>query len=446
MPVFLQLRTWKLGFKSLVLHPLRSLLTVLGIFIGTASVIWLLAIGEGISAKAQEQIAQLGADNIILRSVQPVGKGNAGSGKVSALRQYGLTRIDYDNLHSITSIDRAVRIRETRRECGYMDRTADTRVVGCDPEYLELNRLTAEPGGHFISDAEVRSEDMVCVLSAGVAEQLFRYENPVNQTIRMEKFYYRVVGVLKEKTATAAVGGSLAGQDFAQDVYIPYTTFVRRIGDKNVYTHNGARTAEFLELNQVTLKVHDPKQVLSTADTVREMLKSRHPSNDYAVVVPMELLEQAKNTRLMFMVFMGLMAAVSLVVGGIGIMNIMLATVTERTREIGIRRALGAKRGDITRQFLVETTVLSVAGGATGVLGGIICRPVVEGIRWILENYFESVIKTLPESMRDVAPIVVPESIPLAFGISMAIGIVFGLYPARRAAMMNPIEALRHVA
>ncbi|MCE9603595.1 MAG: ABC transporter permease [Planctomycetia bacterium] len=445
MLVFLQFRTWQLGFKSLVLHPLRSLLTVLGIFIGTASVIWLLAIGEGISAKAQEQIAQLGADNIILRSVQPVGKGNAGGGKASAMRQYGLTRADYDNLHTISTISRAVRIRETRRECSFMDRTADTRIVGCDPEYLDLNRLTVE-SGHFITDAELRAEDSVCVLSAGVAEQLFRFDNPLNQTIHVEKFYYRVVGVLKQKTATAAVGGSLSGQDFAQDVYIPYNTFVRRIGDKNAYTHNGTRTAEFLELNQVTLKVRVPDDVLPTADAVRAMLSQKHPSNDYAVVVPMELLEQAKNTRMMFMIFMGLMATVSLVVGGIGIMNIMLATVTERTREIGIRRALGAKRGDITRQFLVETIVLSIAGGLTGVLGGLLCGPMIRGLRSALETGFPSVVATMPESMREVSPIVVPWSIPLAFGISMFIGVVFGLYPARRAALMNPIEALRHVA
>jgi putative ABC transport system permease protein len=444
MHVFLQPRTWISGFKSLVLHPLRSLLTVLGIFIGTASVIWLLAIGEGISAKAQEQIAQLGADNIILRSVQPVGRGGAANNR-GMPKQYGLTRNDYDSLQSIESIDRAVRIRETRRECTYLDRSSDTRVVGCDPEYLDLNNLKVERG-EFITDAAGRAEDMVCVLSAGVAEQLFQFSDPIDQTIRVEKFYYRVVGVLKEKTATAAVGGSLSGQDFAQDIYIPYKTFVRRIGDRNFYTHNGARISEHLELNQVTLKVRDPAAVIPTAKAVRAMFVHSHPANDYAVVVPMELLEQAKNTRMMFMIFMGLMAAVSLVVGGIGIMNIMLATVTERTREIGIRRALGAKRGDITRQFLVETIVLSVAGGASGVLGGLLCGPVIYGVRRLLETSFKSVIADLPESIRDIAPIIVPESIPLAFGISMLIGIIFGLYPARRAAMMNPIEALRHVA
>ena len=443
--VYLQLRTWQLGVKSLLLHPLRSLLTVLGIFIGTASVIWLLAIGEGISSKAQEQIAQLGADNIILRSVQPVSNKGSGGRATFALKQYGITRADYDNLAQIETIARAVRIRETRRECKYRDRMGDCRIVGCDPEYLDLNRLVVDRG-HFVTDAELRLEDGVCILSAEMATKLFLYEDPIGKQIHIDKDYYDVVGVMQEKTATAAVGGSMSGQDFSQDIYIPYTTFVRRIGDRNTYYHAGSRTSEYLELNQVTLKVAEPDDVLPTADAVRAMLSGRHPEEYYAVVVPMELLEQAKNTRLMFMVFMGLMAAVSLVVGGIGIMNIMLATVTERTREIGIRRALGAKRGDITRQFLVETIVISVAGGLTGVLGGLIVGPLIQGLRWFLETFMQSAMQSLPETMRDVTPIIVPWSIPLAFGISMLIGVVFGLYPARRAARMNVIDALRHVA
>jgi len=195
----------------------------------------------------------------------------------------------------------------------------------------------------------------------------------------------------------------------------------------------------------VTLRIKPGSDVLQTASAVRELLSHAHTDSDYAVVVPLELLEQAKATRLMFMVFMGLMAAVSLLVGGIGIMNIMLATVTERTREIGIRRALGAKRGDITRQFLVETVVLSVAGGLSGVLGGLTCGPLIRAGRDLIST-MPRIHAMMPESVRDLSPVIVPESIPLAFGISVLIGVAFGLYPAQRAARMNPIEALRHVA
>jgi ABC-type antimicrobial peptide transport system permease subunit len=159
----------------------------------------------------------------------------------------------------------------------------------------------------------------------------------------------------------------------------------------------------------------------------------------------MELLEQAKNTRLMFIAMMGLVAAISLVVGGIGIMNIMLATVTERTREIGIRRAIGARCADITRQFLVETVVLSVAGGITGAIGGLMCKPVFWLAMKLFTHLFPKSAAALPDVVRTMTPIIVPWSLPLAFGISVAIGVVFGLYPARRASLMNPIEALRHV-
>jgi len=440
--IFFRWRTWHSGVKSLLLHPLRSLLTILGIFIGTASVIWLLAIGEGISAKAQQQIAELGADNVILKSAPPAGSSSKGS---RLLKKYGLTRDDYSRLATIPTIDRAVRIRETRRECRYLDRTLDARLVGCTPEYLELNRLKIARG-RFLTEPELRKEDNVCVLSAEAARTLFRFENPIGQTIHIHKDYFTVIGVVEEKTATAAVGGSMSGQDFSDDCYIPITTFWRRVGDLNTFYSNGSRTSEYLELNQITLRAKPGSDVMQTSAAVRAMLARHHSETDYAVIVPLELLEQAKNTRLMFIVFMGLIAAVSLVVGGIGIMNIMLATVTERTREIGIRRALGAKRSDITRQFLVETIALSVAGGLTGVVGGLTCGPMFHGLRALLETTAPSLVASMPESIRDVSPIIVPESIPLAFGISVVVGVAFGLYPAQRAAKMNPIEALRHVA
>ena len=199
-----------------------------------------------------------------------------------------------------------------------------------------------------------------------------------------------------------------------------------------------------MELSQVTLRVDTVKNVLETAELVKQTFASRHRMEDWGITVPLELLEQAKTTRLMFIIFMGLIAAISLVVGGIGIMNIMLATVTERTREIGIRRALGAKRGDIIRQFLVETVALSVVGGATGVLVGLTCRPVTGWVRSLLEMALPDVIQQLPDVIKTVEPSVVPWSIPLAFFISVTIGVVFGLYPAMRAAAMDPIEALRH--
>jgi putative ABC transport system permease protein len=204
---------------------------------------------------------------------------------------------------------------------------------------------------------------------------------------------------------------------------------------------------EKVELSQITLQVRNRKEVKETAEIITaELKKSRknEDKEDFTVTIPLELLEQAETTKIMFNIFMGLIASISLLVGGIGIMNIMLATVTERTREIGIRRALGAKQGDIVRQFLVETVVLSMVGGAVGVLMGLSCRPVTIFVMDMIKTQMPGVIQALPQVVQDIEPIIVPISIPIAFSVSVVIGVVFGLYPAYRAAMMDPIEALRH--
>ncbi|MDP6721573.1 MAG: FtsX-like permease family protein, partial [Pirellulaceae bacterium] len=206
----------------------------------------------------------------------------------------------------------------------------------------------------------------------------------------------------------------------------------------------GQRSGQIVQLSQMTFQVDSTDDVQPTAAAIKRTMSKLHNKEDYAVVVPLELLEQARTTRLMFMVFMGLIAAVSLIVGGIGIMNIMLATVTERTREIGIRRALGAKQIDITWQFLAETVVLSVVGGAVGIAGGLTCPWAMQWLRGILEKTIPEAMNNLPEAVQNVTPQVVPWSIPVAFGISVVVGVFFGLYPAMRAAQMDPIEALRH--
>ncbi len=443
-------QTFQLGVKSLFLHPLRSLLTVLGIFIGVASVIWLLAIGEGISKKAQDQIESLGADNIIVRSIKPPNEvlnqnAAASGGRGMQIPAYGLTRLDYARLsETIPTIKRAVPVREIRETFQKGRWKVDGRLVGCTADYAEITKLEVFEG-RFLDEIDNRDAKDFCVLGSKTAEILFPYEDPLGQLVRVgEKYNYKVVGIMESRMPSAGIGGSFAAQDYSYDLYIPLNTLRTRIGDTVVIRRSGSFEGETVELSQITLQVDKVANVMETSELIKMTLQEKHKYEDYGITVPLELLEQAKTTRMMFNVFMGMIAGISLIVGGIGIMNIMLATVTERTREIGIRRALGAKQGDIVRQFLIETIVLSVVGGGLGILVGLTCKPVTIFAMGMLKRINPELIASLPSIVQEIKPIIVYWSIPLAFFISLFIGVVFGLYPAVRAAKMDPIEALRH--
>lgn len=442
------LRTIELALKSLMLHKLRSGLTMLGIVFGVFSVIAMLAIGEGASQQAQEQVLKLGATNIIVRSVKPPRETASSQSGNSFVLRYGLLRSDFDLLSkTIPTIEQAIPIRELTKPCRYLHREMNCRIVGCTPEYRDVNHLNMAQG-RFISDEDRRTKDNVAVLGAGAAQTLFQYEDPLGKTVKIADRRYSIVGVTESREASAAIGGSMSGQDYNSDIYIPLETLRVRMGDLDVDRRQGSFSAEQVELNQITLRIKDKDQVVATAAVIRESLAQNHKNtNQYSIVVPQELLKQAEQIKVIFNVVLGSIAAISLIVGGIGIMNIMLATVTERTREIGIRRALGAKQSDITAQFLTETMVLAGSGGLIGVVLGLLTPPAFEGMKKFATKFMFDGGEATSEvgtMFLSLTPEIVWSSLPLAFGISVGIGVIFGLYPARAAARMDPIEALRH--
>ena len=422
-------RIWRglrLGLKSLLLHKLRSGLTALGLTFGVAAVISMLAVGEGASRAAQLNIEQLGATNIILRSVKPSEEVQAASGRQALILRYGLKYDDYQRIiETVPTVKRVLPVREVRKQIRRQEHSFDGRVVGTTHEYAEFNHIKVIKG-RFLEQSDDKLYRNCAVLAHGAAEALFPYQDPIGETIALGSNAYTVVGVTGEHANTAFSGGGLAAQDFNRDVYIPLSTCRLRFGERIIDFRSGRFSAEETELTQLTIQVHSIDEVAPTASVLTGAYEPFHPTSDVQMTIPSNLLEEAKRSARQFSIILGTIASISLLVGGIGIMNIMLATVTERTHEIGIRRALGAKRRDIIQQFLVECVVLSGVGGLVGVLLGM-------GIPRIIV-YFAPDQKT----------IITLQSVVLAFGISVGVGILFGLYPARRTALMDPIAALRH--
>ena len=417
-------RTFVLGLKSLWLHRLRSLLTVLGIVFGVCSVIAMLAIGEGASYEAQQQIMQLGSTNIIIRAVKPQEEQSNDAPQRRAL-EYGMTYADVERIAStIPSVEVTVPVREIQAEAWVAARRANVVISGTVPWFPRImNRPVAS--GRFLTAVDLYYSSNVCVLERSVAVALFPIDDPVGRSIKIGGDYYRVVGVMAPSSQKGPASGKSKEGSVGADVYIPLTAARSRFGATIINFATGSMDAEQVEIHQIGVRANSVDTVIETAAICKEVLGRFHKKADYEVVVPLELLQTAERTKRIYNIVLGSVAAISLLVGGIGIMNIMLASVTERTREIGIRRALGAKKRHIIIQFLTETALLSGAGGLSGVLLGIVVPVCVE--------YFAG-MKT----------IITLWSVAVAFLISVAVGIVFGLYPAYRAANMDPIEALRH--
>ncbi|MBU4461319.1 MAG: ABC transporter permease [Verrucomicrobia bacterium] len=414
------LRNLRLGVKDILLHKARSLLTTLGVVFGVGSVIAMLAVGEGASRDALAEIRKVGSRNIIIVAQKDVDEEGA-SRKRTRMSIYGLKYEDEARIREMGSaIVRTVPVRLMRREAMVGERRLELRVVGTAPDWFDLvpRRVVA---GRVLQATDAEQNARVCVLTESGARRLLAGEHSLGEKILIGHQYFEVVGVVE-----SGVGGrSIAVPDEEVDAYIPMSTQMQLFGEVNARQTSGSLEIEKVELHQILVEVDADESVEPMARAIEAMLRAFHARKDYRMNVPLALLRQAEKTKRTFNIVLGSIAGISLLVGGIGIMNIMLASVTERTREIGVRRAIGARRSQIVVQFLIETMVLAGSGGVIGIGVGILIPALITRFSGM--------------------PTVVPAySLVLSFGISVAIGLVFGIYPAVRAARLDPIVALRH--
>ncbi len=424
-----------MALRSLWLHKLRSILSVLGIIIGTSSVIALMAFGRGSMEDALEDIRRQGTTNVIVSSVKPVDVPASATPRWNV--NYGLTWDDFERFKLIDTVIGKVPMRLIPQEARHIGKKVSARVVATTEAYAKINHFEMA-AGRFLRDGQDPTDPgdqerlrNVVVLGSGVAKELFPFEEALGQGVVINKAEYVVVGVIKDRLPRGMTGGEESEENYNLDIYMPIRTCRVRFGERVLFRQGSNVLNEQVELHQITLTISDIDQVRSTGAVVSDMLKRSHARDDWRVAVPLDRLKQAEDARDRYNMLLMLIASISLLVGGIGIMNIMLATVTERTREIGIRRAFGANRRDITLQFIIEAVVQTTIGGLLGAVTGL---AMVVGIPLFAKVFTH---KPMPAQIEVM-------SIFLSLGVAVSVGVLFGWYPARRASRLEPIEALRH--
>jgi len=406
----------RLGLQNLVLHRLRSLLTMLGMIFGVAAVVSMLSIGAGARQKVMALISQMGVHNLIVEAKETTEwQAHSKIRKISpglTFQDYRVIRDDVGDLVASTPRKRMTPSKTIPKSL------EDVPVVyGVNPSYTEIAGLHLLEGRFFDQNEESRGAS-VCVLGAAAKSSLFGASNPVDQYLKVNEQWFRVIGVAGPQLSSRTEVAGLPAQDLNNIIYVPLNAAILRLED----SYSDVRD----EIDGIYLNLPENADMPAVAQVVRAILNSsQHGAGDFSIIVPAELLAEQQRTERLFNVVMVAIASISLLVGGIGIMNIMLASILERTREIGVRRAVGARQSDIVRQFVVEAMLISFGGGVIGIAFGFVMSRLIA----LLAGW---------------STIVTASSIALAFLVSISVGLVFGIYPATKAARLDPVEAIRH--
>jgi putative ABC transport system permease protein len=424
-----------LAVEGVNANKLRSFLTALGIIFGVGAVIAMLAIGSGAKQAILDQMRLIGTNNIVIKSIVPEG-GDEGASEgedteekkpyspglsLADLAAIGKTVPTVDRLSLEIVLNLSV-VRAGRQEKG--------RCIGVENAFFELNGLHIGQGIAF-QPVHMKQGEAVCIIGREVQKRFFSQEDPLGKLIKCGKTWLRVIGVLEKRSASEESLSQLGIRDYNADIYVPVSTSLLRFRNRALITredlgsNNENQSKNYHQLDRLVVRVDDSKKLRASADVIARILQRRHLNvPDVEIEVPELLLEQEQKTQDTFNLVLAVIAGISLLVGGIGIMNIMLASVLERIKEIGVRRSLGATQMDIILQFLFEAVFISLAGGLIGVLLGVLAARTIA-------------------SYAEIPTIVSAWSILLSFGVAASIGLVFGLFPARKAAKQDPIKALR---
>ena len=439
---------FRIGAEALIANRFRAILTSLGIIFGVAAVIAMLAIGAGTEKEIIEQIKQIGSNNIVIKSRVEKKKSSEADPAVQAKQENGkyspgLSLADAENiLETIPEVNFVSP--EIESEMSFYSEGLITtgNLIGITNRYFETNNLMLDEGLAFSKDQLSKSAP-VCIIGRGIKAKLFSKVEPIGQRLKCGGTWLTVIGVLENRDVSQSSSQKLSIRNVNTEVYIPVNTMLMRFFNRSNVTVADIKLANeqsedeeaapvekvdvnYHQLDRMIVNVKDSKHIEGTVELIEKMLLRRHNAvDDYEIVVPELLLKQEQRTRKLFNIVLAVIAGISLLVGGIGIMNIMLASVLERTKEIGLRLSIGARRRDIVFQFIAEAVMISLSGGLLGILMGII-------------------ISVLIEKLAGIQTIISGASVMLSFFVSVSVGLLFGIFPAKRASQQSPMESLRY--